>query len=125
MYQVTKEDVERRDHLPCCYGWEDCECFGRYVSYKELWDLQRGHTTSSQSGHNRTNEFLLALADLLDRYDVTLYADDAAEPYATPEYVIQVGGTQEGGVEWLDLSEAETGDSLRQLVTLRQREETE
>ena len=41
MKTVTKEDACRSEHLPHCAGYEDCICFGEYVTYAEMWDQQQ------------------------------------------------------------------------------------
>ncbi len=40
MRQVTPEERDRQEHLPDCAGYEDCTCFGEYVTYREISDLQ-------------------------------------------------------------------------------------
>lgn len=41
MRQVTQEERDRQEHLPDCAGYEDCTCFGEYVTYREMWHLQK------------------------------------------------------------------------------------
>jgi hypothetical protein len=40
MHQVTKEEAERKEHLPDCAGHEDCDCFHTLWSHAEIYRLQ-------------------------------------------------------------------------------------
>jgi hypothetical protein len=41
MICVSKEDAQRTKHVKGCAGYEDCQCFGRYISNKDLYALQK------------------------------------------------------------------------------------
>jgi hypothetical protein len=40
MRQVTKEEAERTEHLPCCSGYDGCDCFHGIWSHAEIYQLQ-------------------------------------------------------------------------------------
>jgi hypothetical protein len=37
---ITEEEAKRTEHLPDCAGYEDCDCFSRTYSHREIYDTQ-------------------------------------------------------------------------------------
>lgn len=37
---ITHDDAMRSEHLPDCAGYEDCNCFGSYFRYADIYELQ-------------------------------------------------------------------------------------
>lgn len=39
--QLTAADAARSEHLPDCEWDENCECFGKYYSHKQIYAMQQ------------------------------------------------------------------------------------
>jgi hypothetical protein len=85
MKQVTREDRDRREHLPDCAGYEDCACFGEYVTYAEMWDQQQ-HIEAQQDECER---LMLRIAKLRARMQRMAVETQVAAASESVDYITQ------------------------------------